>query len=88
MSTIKRVITEYLGERCPDFDADCLCCKAWKEYDGLRIAGKLEGLREAAQILSGYLKAGNTAGLQTGLLQDSLDDILARIAELENLRHE
>ena len=43
----------------------------------------IAGLREAAQILSGYLKAGNTAGLQTGLLQDSLDDILARIAELE-----
>ena len=43
----------------------------------------IAGLREAAQILSGYLKAGNTAGLQTGLLQDSLDDTLARIAELE-----
>ena len=54
-----------------------LICKA------RHIAGKLEGLREAAEILSGYLKAGNTAGLQTGLLQDSLDDILARIAELE-----
>ena len=54
-----------------------------KNFEWGRITGKLEGLREAAQILSGYLKAGNTAGLQTGLLQDSLDDILARIAELE-----
>jgi len=23
------------GERCPDYDADCHCCKAWKEYDEL-----------------------------------------------------
>ena len=47
------------------------------------LQARIAGLREAAQILSGYLKAGNTAGLQTGLLLDSLDDILARIAELE-----
>jgi len=70
---------------------------AWRDYLDeansvlavldLRLA-HIAGLREAAQILSGYLKASNTAGLQTGLLQDSLDDILAHIAELEKPRHE
>lgn len=68
MSTIKRIITEYLGDRCQDFDADCLCCKAWKEYDELRIAG----LREAVEIL-----------MDEGWVGNSLKRILSRIAELE-----
>ena len=77
MSTIKRVITEYLGERCPDFNADCLCCKAWKEYDDLHIAG----LREAAEMAfvdveTWHEKTGNPC-------RRIRDRILARIAELE-----
>lgn len=23
------------GTRCPDYDADCYCCKAWREHDEL-----------------------------------------------------
>ena len=24
---------EYWGDRCPDFDKDCPCCKAWVAFD-------------------------------------------------------
>lgn len=33
---IKEAITEHWGERCDDFDADCVCCQAWKEWDDLQ----------------------------------------------------
>ena len=26
-------IVEVWGERCPDYDPDCLCCRAWADYD-------------------------------------------------------
>ena len=26
-------ITDIYGERCPDIDEDCPCCKLWKLYD-------------------------------------------------------
>lgn len=42
---IAEAITEAMGERCPDFDADCLCCKTWAEYDALSQA-RAEGRRE------------------------------------------
>lgn len=35
LDLIAEAITEYWGERCPDFDADCPCCKAWKQFDAL-----------------------------------------------------
>ena len=35
MSRIVEAITEWFGTRCPDFNADCACCQAWAEYDGL-----------------------------------------------------
>ena len=33
---IAEAITEQFGERCPDFDADCLCCKVWQQYHALK----------------------------------------------------
>jgi len=30
---IAEAITEQFGERCPDFDANCYCCRVWKQYD-------------------------------------------------------
>ncbi|MGC0052692.1 hypothetical protein ACNSPG_06450 [Brucella pituitosa] len=42
---IAAAISEHYGERCPDFDADCFCCKAWAEYDALtRPAAPVEVL--------------------------------------------
>lgn len=30
---IKRWMKKYWGERCPEFESDCGCCRAWKYYD-------------------------------------------------------
>lgn len=39
MSTmIAEAITEYLGERCPDFDPLCHTCRVWRQYDVMREA--------------------------------------------------
>lgn len=29
------LLTEHFGERCPDFEPDCECCKRWKLLDEL-----------------------------------------------------
>ena len=42
---IAEAITEHWGERCPDFDADCPCCKAWIRYDvlmGIAVCSQIE----------------------------------------------
>ncbi|MEP0149961.1 hypothetical protein [Roseibium sp.] len=59
---IAEAITEYLGERCADFDADCLSCKTWAEYDALsqaRAEGRREGLEEAAKAVEGVGNFGD-----------------------------
>lgn len=30
---IKQAVTDFFGERCPDFDHNCWCCQAWVEID-------------------------------------------------------
>jgi hypothetical protein len=62
-------ITEALGERCPDFDLECWCCKAWAEFDALRAAlvdaekdrdyWKVEAEGEQAKVEFRDKKAGN-----------------------------
>src|SRR5690606_38420615 len=34
---IAEAITEAFGERCPDFNPACWCCRAWKRYDYLKM---------------------------------------------------
>jgi len=29
----EKVMQEYWGERCPDFEPECPACKAWKHFD-------------------------------------------------------
>lgn len=29
------MLTEHFGERCPDFEEECVCCKRWKALDAL-----------------------------------------------------
>ena len=33
MNMIEAAIKNYYGERCPDHDADCVVCQAWREFD-------------------------------------------------------
>jgi len=28
-------ITEYYGERCPDYEPECICCEQWMCFDKL-----------------------------------------------------
>ena len=32
MNKITEAMIDYWGEKCADFDEDCPCCQAWKEY--------------------------------------------------------
>ena len=32
MTTVAEVAAEF-GPRCPDVDMECVCCKAWLEWD-------------------------------------------------------
>lgn len=34
-SLVEEAIQEHWGERCPDFEPGCPCCRAWAEYDKL-----------------------------------------------------
>lgn len=31
------------GERCPDFEKDCIVCKAWKMFDELKYPEREKG---------------------------------------------
>ena len=45
---LAEVITEAVGERCPDFEPDCIGCQAWVEYDRLKgLEAENASLREA-----------------------------------------
>lgn len=47
---IAEAITEAFGERCPDFDPDCHCCKVWAQYDALKATPEVpEDIRETAE---------------------------------------
>ncbi len=36
---IEEAIAEYFGEKCPDYDADCICCKAWMQLESIKARG-------------------------------------------------
>lgn len=42
MKMIEEAIKDYYGERCPDYDADCVVCQAWREFDEamLKLTGE------------------------------------------------
>lgn len=40
-SLLEEAIQEHFGERCPDFEPGCPCCRAWAEFD------EIERLRAA-----------------------------------------
>jgi hypothetical protein len=37
MNKIEEAMEGYWGKRCPDYEQDCPACKAWEEYDEMRI---------------------------------------------------
>lgn len=44
---VAEAITEAFGERCPDFEPECHCCKAWAEFDRITtLEAELQKARE------------------------------------------
>ena len=43
---VKAMVTEYWGERCPEYEEGCACCAAWKLFDE---TGKFHGLEEVIE---------------------------------------
>lgn len=35
LARIREWVTEFYGERCPEYEPLCLCCKAWEGVDAL-----------------------------------------------------
>jgi hypothetical protein len=35
---VEEAVTEYFGERCPEYEPGCACCEGWKQYDTLKNA--------------------------------------------------
>jgi len=33
MDKIEEAMEGYWGKRCPDYEPECMVCKAWEEYD-------------------------------------------------------
>jgi hypothetical protein len=51
---IEQAITEFYGERCDDYLAECVVCTVWKEYDiltGNYEASKTELLKKMDNII-------------------------------------
>ena len=39
MTKVEEAITDYWGERCPDYEPECPTCQAWAEYDKMVLNG-------------------------------------------------
>lgn len=49
-SLVAEAVAEHWGERCPDFESGCPCCRAWAEFDQIERlrGGLLDCMQEAA----------------------------------------
>lgn len=51
MSPVEAAVYHVWGERCPDFEPECLTCKAWAEYDeNARLRAALTEIRDAGPM--------------------------------------
>lgn len=46
-SLIAEALTDYYGPRCPGFEPECHCCKAWAQFDALAARPEPKGVEEA-----------------------------------------
>ena len=69
---IADAIREHWGERCPDFDPECWCCRAWAEYDEItRLRAENERLRAALrEVMDDLTLISKNHWLPVGLLDD------------------
>lgn len=60
---IAEAITAHYGERCPDFEPECWCCKAWASYDRLLAGAEwqpIETIPGDGTLVQVYAPAGVT----------------------------
>lgn len=43
-SEAEKRMVDYWGAPCPDFEPDCICCKAWKLFDGINFVDEVDGI--------------------------------------------
>ena len=48
---LEEAITDHFGERCPDFEPGCPCCRAWAEFDEIK---RLRAALEDVIVCSDY----------------------------------
>lgn len=66
-SLVAEAVAEHWGERCPDFEPGCPCCRAWAEFD--QIERQAAALREIAEE-----NIGNTAAISVYIARAALED--------------
>lgn len=57
MNLVAQAIVDYWGERCPDYDVDCFCCKAWEQFDIMHEATAMLATRHQNSA-KGFRKSG------------------------------
>lgn len=72
---IAYAITETFGERCPDYEETCPCCKAWEQYDAR------ESYANLINIIADIREKSGVGGKP--MLGELADAIEARIAAAE-----
>ena len=51
MSPVEAAVYHVWGERCPDFEPECLTCRAWAEYDeNAKLRAALKEIRDAGPM--------------------------------------
>lgn len=51
MSPVEAAVYHVWGERCPDFEPECLTCRAWAEYDeNAKLRAALTEIRDAGPM--------------------------------------
>lgn len=79
---IADAITEQYGERCPDYEPECWCCKVWKQYDALAtLAAEVEALRRERDRAERTLRHALEVAKDQEARADSLAAELAQCRE-------
>jgi hypothetical protein len=75
-------IAEWFGERCSNFDADCTCCKAWKQFDELQTAARrMDVLRVVMTESDGLVRKDRTVSVSASSIDyaEIMFDVLEKL---------
>lgn len=80
---IKEALTEHYGMRCPSFDPNCRCCKAWSELDELtnRIELQQSRIKELNEAGAALIKEAAALREAAKGAADAIDEVLNGASE-------